>query len=57
MAFSLGIPQVVFIVVMALELGIIIARWGQKKTGTYGANDFFGTAIVLVLLWWGGFFR
>lgn len=53
----MGAPQVIWVVVMCLGLGIIMDKNGQAKEGEYSAGT---SAITLLLeaalLWWGGFF-
>ncbi len=53
----LGWPQIVWIALGAMALGIELTRSGQPKTGHHS----FGTTLVAVaisnaILWWGGFF-
>lgn len=50
-------PQLIYLGLIVFALGISAVKHGQPKTG----NHSFGTsllalAIVLPLLWWGGFF-
>lgn len=54
---TLHAPQLIFLALMALNMGVCIARFGQRKTDHYnGVDVFVGPAITLGLLYWGGFF-
>lgn len=53
----LGIPQIIYILLNCVSLGIIMSKHGQPKTGN---ENFFITLIAQIicysLLIWGGFF-
>lgn len=53
----MGIPQIIIVILYALNVGIALAKHGEPKEGNY--NVFFtliGAAISVGILWWGGFF-
>ncbi len=54
------IPQILMIVLMSLELGIVAAKNGEPKTGSLAqysfGSTFLGNALIVALLLWGGFF-
>ena len=50
-------PQVILIVVLAIELGLVWARHGQPRTDKYNVFiNLLGTSVFVGLLIWGGFF-
>jgi hypothetical protein len=50
-------PQVVYLILFFLGLGICLERHGKPKTGEYNfLIDLSGGLIALGLLYWGGFF-
>lgn len=50
-------PQIIFIIIYALGLGISLAQHGQVKTEVQSFwKTLFAAAIVFALLIWGGFF-
>jgi hypothetical protein len=57
MTLILGIPQLILLGLTVLSLGIHLAKHGEPKGTSW---NFFhvaiADAIVLVLLYWGGFF-
>lgn len=54
---SLGAPQIIYIVLIAIGVGSAMAKYGQPKTDKYDLTDvLISPAIVVGLLWWGGFF-
>jgi len=52
----MGWPQVIYIVLTALSLGIIAAKHGQPQKPYSITPNLIGTAIFAALLYWGGFF-
>lgn len=47
----------IYLALTFLGLGIAFAQHGQPKTGNHNAGiTVVGTALVLLLMWWGGFF-
>jgi hypothetical protein len=55
---TLHAPQLIFLALLAIGVGVHIARFGQpKKPDTHDLCDVLvGPGITLGLLWWGGFF-
>ena len=57
---TLDWPQITFLCLVILEMGFVIAKNGEKKTGTSAYynlwNSLISTGIVLGILYWGGFF-
>ena len=56
MVLSIGWPQVVYIALTILGLGIAAAKHGQPREPYSFPTSFFATAIVFAILYWGGFF-
>ena len=53
----MGTPQIIFIVLLGLNLGVGLAQHGTPKTGNNSfMSAFLGTIIQVGLLYWGGFF-
>ena len=51
------IPQMILLFLFFMSLGVSIAKHGQPKEGNYSVRDnVISLAIVITLLWWGGFF-
>ena len=51
------VPQVIIITLLAMGVGIDLARDGEPKTGTYSAWITIADAVLTIsLLKWGGFF-
>jgi len=54
----MGFPQFILIVLIAFDLGAGFAKHGQEKTGKHNVwVDLTGSALLLGLLFWGGFFE
>lgn len=54
----MGIPQICYIVIIALGLGISLAKHGEPREDKYSFfNALFGASIQIGLLILGGFFR
>jgi len=52
------VPQIVYLLLMALGLGIAMERHGKPKADKYNFTiDLISTALSAALLWWGGFFN
>ena len=50
-------PQIILIVILALDLGLIMAKHGEEKKGEHNFFvNLFSTAVMVGLLIWGGFF-
>lgn len=51
-------PQIIFIIIQFLSLGISMEKHGKPKKA--GVNNFWidliATVILTGILWWGGFF-
>lgn len=53
----LGWPQVIYVVLLLMADGYVLARNGEPRTGNYSFGySIAGTALALSLLYWGGFF-
>ena len=54
----MGIPQCIFIVLVCMGLGMSLAKHGETETETVSFwKALYGKAVLLALLWWGGFFN
>ena len=54
---TLGIPQIIMLAILFINLGIAVSRHGEVHEEKYNAGIYFiSTCITLALLWWGGFF-
>lgn len=54
---AIGAPQIIWIVLLALGLGISIQQHGQPKTGHHNFGvSLLGAALSAGILYWGGFF-
>lgn len=51
-----ALPQLIYIVLMALSLGLNFASHGKPREPGNAWYAVAALAIVLPLLWWGGFF-
>ena len=52
------LPQLLWIALMALALGVALAKNGQPETGTHRLHvTVLAVAIQAGLLYWGGFFN
>lgn len=53
----MGIPQIVYLVLMCMGFGLAIAKHGEPQEGMHNIwVDLISQAITLALLAWGGFF-
>ena len=53
----IGIPQLIYVFLILLNVGIAIIKFGQEKDETYNWVDILiSPAISFGLLYWGGFF-
>jgi len=52
----MGIPQIILIVLMAVSLGITIAKDGTDREPYNAWQSVISIVIMVLLLWWGGFF-
>ena len=54
---KIGIPQIIMLFLLAMSLGIDLAKNGEPREGEHkAASGLIAVAIQLILLWWGGFF-
>jgi hypothetical protein len=54
----LGLPQIIYIGLTLIGLGITMVKHGQPKSGKENFwTTFVATVIVFGLLYWGGFFN
>ena len=53
----MGWPQITYIVLVAMSLGLTMAKHGQPRTDNHNAwTSLLALAIVMPLLYFGGFF-
>ena len=51
-------PQIIMLVLIAMDIGIHLAKNGQPRTDCYNVYwELFGKGLLAALLWWGGFFN
>lgn len=56
-SLHIGWPQGILLAIVCLEMGICMARFGEPKRDRYDLVDLLlGPAIMLSILYWGGFF-
>lgn len=55
-ALAIGAPQIIWIVLVAINLGIAFALNGQPSLPRSGLGAAIGAALMGGLLYWGGFF-
>ena len=54
---TLHAPQIIILILMAIGMGVSLARYGERKRDCYDFSDIlFGPTITFGLLYWGGFF-
>jgi hypothetical protein len=54
----MGWPQYAYLVLTLIGLGVAMEQHGQPKTGTHSfPSSLFATALILWILWEGGFFK
>jgi hypothetical protein len=54
---TLGIPQLIFLALIVLNLGIVMAKNGQPRSGKHSfVANLIADGLLLGLLYWGGFF-
>lgn len=50
-------PQLIYLTLSLVGIGICIARYGQPKRDQYDLTDvLIAPLLAYALLWWGGFF-
>lgn len=55
---NLGIPQIIYLALNLMGLGVIMSKHGQPRDEKYNVwTSLLMWAIVLSLLTWGGFFK
>jgi hypothetical protein len=51
-------PAIIYIVLVVIELLVVCAKDGDEKTGRHSAGvTLVSNALMIALLWWGGFFK
>lgn len=54
---TLHAPQIIYLTISLIGLGIMLQQHGTPKTGKYDARGYFvAFVIVQALLYWGGFY-
>jgi hypothetical protein len=54
----MGIPEVIFICIECLGLGIMLVKHGQMRDDKYNIwSQLISAAVMTGLLFWGGFFN
>lgn len=54
---TLNAPQIIYLFLVILGLGICLERHGKPKTGEYNFFvDLFSAVLAFGLLYWGNFF-
>jgi hypothetical protein len=58
MNIYLGVPQLIYIILQLMSLGLIVAKWGQPmpQRNPYGWPNIVASVISVAFLYWGGFF-
>lgn len=52
----MGIPQIIIIILYAINLGMSIENHGKEKTEKENViTTIIASVIMMALLWWGGF--
>ena len=52
-----GIPQIIVIALYAMSYGVSVSEAAEgKRDGKFMLNKTLSTALMMGLLWWGGFF-
>lgn len=53
----MGIPQVIFVILITMDITVDICCHGQPKQGKYSVwCALIQNSLLTALLWWGGFF-
>ncbi len=52
----MGWPQIIYLTLSAIGVGFVIAKHGQPQKPINATAHLIGTAVVLAILYWGGFF-
>ncbi len=53
----MGTPQVIFLCLCAMSVGISMAKHGERRENYNAWTSLFAAAIEIGILWWGGFFN
>ena len=49
-------PQIILVGLLLVELGMALAKHGEPRESNFSVwNSLISDAIILGLLWWGGF--
>ena len=57
MTFTIHAPQIIYLALTIIGAVYTISKHGQPKTGKYDAvSSTISNAIIMLLLYWGGFF-
>lgn len=52
-----GWPQLIYLILAGISLGIHAALHGEDRKHPYDfGSTLFGESLLILLLWWGGFF-
>jgi len=52
----MGVPQIIFIVLLSMQLGMAIAKHGEPRLPYHAGWAVANIILVTGLLYWGGFF-
>lgn len=53
----MGAPQIIYVVLIALSLGIHLARHGEPRNARFSIwSGLVNASASIGLVWWGGFF-
>jgi len=54
---TLEAPQIIYITITMLGLGVSLAKHGNPKRGKESFTiALFANVLIITILWWGGFF-
>jgi len=53
----IGWPQLIMISIIFLSLGVCAAKHGEPRKDYNIGISILDTALMITLLWWGGFFN
>lgn len=57
MSITLHAPQIILLALIAIGIGVVLAKHGEPKDGTYNVFATIACEVILItLLYWGGFF-
>lgn len=49
-------PQITYLTLVLVGAGYNIAKYGETKVSKHDWSDFVSTALILIVLYYGGFF-